>query len=414
MGSYSSLRFDDIDVWVCKSVVPDTFVSLFQERDRRVIPARDPADEDEDDDLEQTIYVAPRDVVLHRLSVMGFTSHASRRAFEDWRAGEREMYEEWVEEGSDWAQSGADAIRLLTYEEWNARVSAILRNRFDLDIGEEEVDEIEKKMRSREGEWLFFEADDQRTVIRALLDACPDVQDVILDISDLIEGGWLEEGAQVCRDRREPGALIRPALEPTIIMAEGSSDIRVLRHSLKALYPDLTEYFSFFEHEELSVDGGASYLVKFLKAFAAARMPPRIIAIFDNDTAGLQAFETARALNLPSNFRVLRLPDIEIARAYPTIGPQGEHEVNVNGRAASIELYLGSQNFQSPDGRVIPVRWTGYVSAANEYQGAIENKAEVVRAFERELATINDPLHARTLHPELVAIWEMIFAALEQ
>jgi hypothetical protein len=47
------------------------------------------------------------------------------------------------------------------------------------------------------------------------------------------------------------------------------------------------DYFSFFNHAELSVDGGAVYLVKFLKAFAAARAPLRIVAVFDNDTAGL-------------------------------------------------------------------------------------------------------------------------------
>src|SRR5438477_11519920 len=112
-----------------------------------------------------------------------------------------------------------------------------------------------------------------------------------------------------------------------MVLAEGSSDIRVLQRALAILFPERKDYFSFFDHAELSVDGGAAYLVKFLKAFAAARAPMRIVAIFDNDTVGVQAFRQVNALKLPKHMIVLRLPDIELARAYPTIGPQGRHAI---------------------------------------------------------------------------------------
>jgi hypothetical protein len=87
-------------------------------------------------------------------------------------------------------------------------------------------------------------------------------------------------------------------LAPTVVLAEGSSDIRILQRSLAVLFPERQDYFAFFNHAELSVDGGTAYLVKFLKAFAAARAPFRMIAVFDNDTAGIQAFRQASALGL--------------------------------------------------------------------------------------------------------------------
>ena len=86
------------------------------------------------------------------------------------------------------------------------------------------------------------------------------------------------------------------------------------------LFPHLTDYFGFFEHDELRVDGGVGYLIKFSQAFAAARISSRMVALFDNDTAGREAFNRASELPLPSNIKVLRLPDIALAESYPSVG----------------------------------------------------------------------------------------------
>src|SRR4051812_41499212 len=187
----------------------------------------------------------------------------------------------------DWAKQAQQVLNEFSYEEWRARVFPALSTLYELDQDEGRADYIAQNMSARDGSWLFFEAEDERLILRALLEACPQVARVTLDISDLVHGGWLEPDEPICQQRREPSVLARPVIDTAVIMAEGSSDIRVLRLSLDALYPELREYFSFFEHNELSVDGGAGYLVKFLKAFAGARIPTRIIAIFDNDTEGL-------------------------------------------------------------------------------------------------------------------------------
>ena len=123
-------------------------------------------------------------------------------------------------------------------------------------------------------------------------------------------------------------------------------------------------------------------MVKMLRAFAAARAPLRLVAVFDNDTAGLEALRLVRGDGLPASFALVRLPDIELARKYPTLGPTGEHVADVNGRAASIELYLGKAAL-SVSGRFRPVRWKGTVKGEDAYQGEVEGKSDIQEEFEQ-------------------------------
>ena len=106
------------------------------------------------------------------------------------------------------------------------------------------------------------------------------------------------------------------------------------------------------------------------------------------------------------------LPDIELAKSYPSDGPQGKHMVDVNGRAASIELYLGKHNLTDPQGKFIPVKWGGRAGKSGEYQGEINGRGEIQKRFERDLGTRKSPSEAQTAFPELVAVWQHIFSAL--
>ena len=199
-------------------------------------------------------------------------------------------------------------------------------------------------------------------------------------------------------------------MQPTVIIAEGTIDIAVLKRSLQKLYPYLTDYFAFFDYDGPKVDGGATYVVKFLRAFAAARIDTNIIAIFDNDAAGIDALNLAARLPLHVNIKVTRLPDIELAREYPTIGPQGEHKIDINGRAVSIELFLGRHNLSADDGGLIPVTWNGYVSSVRQYQGEINEKRRVFERFLEETKAQERFDYYRARFPELVVLWELIFS----
>ena len=61
-----------------------------------------------------------------------------------------------------------------------------------------------------------------------------------------------------------------------------------------------------------------------------------------------------------SAYRVLHYPDLPLLRRYPTLGPQLVDPVimDVNGRAGSLEMYLG-RDLLTVDSELVPVQWTG-------------------------------------------------------
>lgn len=406
MVSSSTLFFDECEVTEQKAFVPDIFSALFQEADRRDVKNKDHSDE--------VFYRAPRSVVLRRLELMGCTEDAARGRFQEWHASKIKELQEYVgeEDDSSYSSFAVDelaVLQALDWSNWRDRVPRVLKTQYNYDPLDEPIDEIDRHMKDDDyhSSWLWFDKHDSLLSIRAILSACENVKSVTLDVGGLIGGGWLEQSERVCKAEYRTFQQRGQPVSPTIIIAEGASDIEILKTSLSRLYPEYEDYFSFLDHREFKVDGGASYTVKFLKAFAAARVPTTVVAIFDNDAAGITALSNARKLPLPTTMKCIRLPDIELARSYPTVGPQGEHYADINGRACGIELYLGKVALMKDD-VLRPVRWAGFDQKANTYQGEVEGKAEIQKKFREQIkhqsASKND-------FPELVALWRTIFDA---
>ena len=332
MTSACELRFDDLTISGQKAYVPDEFVFLFQERDYRFVEVSD------EDESEFIGYVASRAVVLERLELAGFTSNRAAAAFAAFLEEQLEIYRDISSSSIDtdalnWS-ADIKVIEAFSYSGWQARIKNVLETRYTAQKWRDDsyADEIERQMHISDDDWIFFA--DPLTSIRAMLDALPEIEEVSLDIAPLIGGGWIEPEEKVCAVRRQPYAQMRSILQPVVLLAEGSTDNRVLQRSLERLYPHLADYITFFDYDGVKADGGASFVVKFLKAFSAARINTFILAIFDNDAAGRSAFKLASDLTLPANIKCTMLPDIGLARTYPTIGPQGEHSVDVNGPCA--------------------------------------------------------------------------------
>lgn len=169
---------------------------------------------------------------------------------------------------------------------------------------------------------------------------------------------------------------------------EGASDARYLRRSLDLLSPDVSEYFRFLDFDT-NIPGGTDQVVKSLRSFAAAGIVNRVIALLDNDAAGRQAEKILSERPLPRNFAVLRLPELEYARSYPTLGPSGGTQEDVNQRACSIEFYFGLDCLHAGNGDVVPVRWTGYNRAIMDYQGELVDK-KLVQSRISELLTLGE------------------------
>lgn len=172
--------------------------------------------------------------------------------------------------------------------------------------------------------------------------------------------------------------------------------------------PHLADLFSFLDFEGLKLEGSADALVKTLRAFIGARVTTRMVALFDNDTAGAAALSLLQHVSLPPNFRAMMLPRSVLGSLYPTIGPQGPAKMDVNGVACSIELYLGREALTTEDGQLSPVRWTGYNTKMARYQGAVEDKSAIVDRFMLNFNKCSSPEEARRRFPDLARVVDLI------
>jgi len=110
-----------------------------------------------------------------------------------------------------------------------------------------------------------------------------------------------------------------------------------------------------------------------------------VIAVLDNDSAAHEAAMALRDISLPSNYAVMHYPDLKLAEAYPTLGPQGKTVMNVNRLAGSIELYLGTDVLTQQDGTLTPIQWKGYMGKIGSYQGEVINKVALQDNFRKKL-----------------------------
>jgi hypothetical protein len=169
-----------------------------------------------------------------------------------------------------------------------------------------------------------------------------------------------------------------------VVLTEGSTDRWIIERSLGVLYPHLVDYFRFMDFEAARVAGGAGPLAGMVKAFVGAGIANRVVALFDNDTAGAAAIRSLSQIPIPPNIKVLQYPFLPLATTYPTLGPSGDVVMDVNGLACSIELYLGKDVLMS-EGFLSPVQWKGFDEGLRRYQGEITNKARIQERFKAKL-----------------------------
>jgi hypothetical protein len=250
--------------------------------------------------------------------------------------------------------------------------------------------------------WLMQELTgwDPRRALRAVLLAFPEA-DVILATASLSREGNLEPPQQASLPSRAIAAVSARAgvMAPVVVLTEGRTDAEFLKAGLEVLRPYLTDLIRFLDYERRP-EGGVGALTGMIRAFAAAGIANRVVAVFDNDTAAADAMRKLGAL--PPQIQIMRYPDLDLARAYPAIGPSTPDTpdgtlplADVNGMAASIELYLGRDVLTRPDGTLRPVRWTSYVPGMKRYQGEVVDKEAIHRAFRaKSKAASENPQHA--------------------
>jgi hypothetical protein len=187
--------------------------------------------------------------------------------------------------------------------------------------------------------------------------------------ADLVDNGWA------------PVSDFIPGLQDSerfLIVTEGSSDAKILRKALDLLRPDVSDFFYFVDMQEGYPFTGTGNLHRFCQGLAAIKILNRVVVLYDNDCEGRAKYDITKALSLPGNMRILRLPDLSDFKRFPTVGPNGRKKENINGRAAAIECYL-DMNWKTDVPPV--VRWTSYNAAFDRYHGELACKDKYKREF---------------------------------
>ncbi|SMQ85900.1 hypothetical protein SAMN06295905_3195 [Devosia lucknowensis] len=195
-----------------------------------------------------------------------------------------------------------------------------------------------------------------------------------------------------------------------LILTEGKTDTRILSAALQQFYPEFRDVYQFMDFEGFKVEGSASALTRMVKSFAGARFREHTIALFDNDVAGHIEKAHLDSIELPANIKAMTMPDLDFARSYPTLGPEGSRTMDVNRSACAIEMFLG-EALQQPGGEFVPVRWTAWKREMGLYQGEVDAKDLVTSRFLDAVAAEPNPQELRRRFPEMDKLLNAIFEA---
>ena len=192
--------------------------------------------------------------------------------------------------------------------------------------------------------------------------------------ADIEDGGW------ATRDQ-----FIRTVYPQNrfLIVTEGSSDAKIIRHALQLLKPHVADFFDFVDMEEGYPFTGTGNLQNFTKGLISISVQNNVVILYDNDAEGVSSHRRTIALNVPDNMRILKLPDLEVFQNFETVGPSGSHRSDINERAAAIECYLDV-------GPQAVVRWNNYHKELGVYHGELVDKGKVMKAFFEQTDLIGD------------------------
>ena len=345
---------------------------------------------EEDEENEVVLLVQKASVIKKRLSIYGFSN---------------KLQSEIVKICLD------DHERLLRELIKNERRDKQYRNSLEKELselkdyrknGDDAIDVI-SRIRTEDplnGDWILNQIPDE-IIFYSAVKNLDDDDYVIIDYSEFGD------------DKRPEDFEFNRKSNNPIIIVEGKNDLKVLNESLKVIYPELVDNITFLDIANFNIEGSAGDVVKMIKSFAGAGIRNRILAILDNDTA---AQCTLRAINgkgikLPNNIKIVQYPGIELLQQYPTVGPQGESLMNINGLAGSIEMYLGKEALTDDDGKLERVMWRGYMQDVDKYQGVLINKNIVNKRFDNILKKVKKDNYQYDFS-DLTTLWDFVISEL--
>ena len=288
-------------------------------------------------------------------------------------------------------QHELEVLQAITFDDWLAAMAFIFRGKHypHYSAAEENPDFpplVRFLLSESPGEGVWTPFYDFRSSVRAVIEVVGIEHTIHYDLSELVASEEMDIDADLCAWARQQTADEFVLNHKVVILTEGKSDKWCIEGALQIVFPHLTDYYSFMDFDVTRIEGGAGALVSVIKAFVGAGIVNRVIGLFDNDTAARAALRGLHAVKLPANVRLVHLPDVDWAKRYPTLGPQGMVEMDVNGLAGSIELYFGLDVLRQDDGTLMPVQWRGYEMALGQYQGEVISKDRLKERYSQKLA----------------------------
>lgn len=389
MGSYSQVTVADYPIFSAKNSFFDEIINLLFLPEDFIVEQRSNSSKNEivwgdtyTDDSDDFVFNGYRQnvkVCKKRLEIFGMTAEKAKKEFPATKkiAKEEGFYD--------------FPLSKITYHQYLEEISDIIRT------NDHNYDQLYTNFRDAliAGE-LGILGQSLKSHLYSILSVAPEDAIVEYDLSDVINNGWVTE-----REARKID------FQKILVLTEGKTDVEFIGASIKKLHPHLFPYFHFIDFDEYKVESNASALVKLVTSFAAVNITHPIIVLFDNDTTGLMEMKRLMQVQMPSNIKVLKLPDLKLAKSYPTVGPTGLKRMNINGLACGIEMYLGL-DILIDSGDYIPVQWKAFNEKENKYQGEISDKKLVQEKFRKKLKS-NDPSNFE----EMELILTSIFSALQ-
>lgn len=402
MGCYADIYAGERRILTYKNVLPDFLTDIFNDCDKihefgkkasRI--AKQYGLEDlanwlgEYDDNEMIIFVQKASVIKKRLAIYGYSDDLYKSQItESLDENEEFLKQLIIENKKDLGYSRALKEDLTKLREFRSN-------------GDENVDLIGRIRQTdflNGDEILNYIPDD--IIFYGCVCSLKDDDYIVLDYSDLNSGGYMDISEFSSKD------------DNPIIIAEGVNDFKVLNCSLGIIYPELVDNITFLDIEGYKVEGGAGAAVKMIKSFAGAGIKNRILALLDNDTGALSALRSVKnkPFKLPANLKIVQYPNIKICEKYPTVGPQGEVVMDVNGLAGSIEMYLGKEVLTN-DGELEKIMWTSYMDDVQKYQGELINKKDVNKRFDEIIKKVTKDNYEYDFS-DLKTLWDYVISQL--
>jgi hypothetical protein len=253
-------------------------------------------------------YMSVAAIVKHRLELQGFTQAVAEEAFKIGRDCELRTYEFWSsgQHGASLQERGKQCVEIVSAKNFNPEswVSVLRAIRQEVDSNRslrrvDSVDDFDSYVRFKgAGDRFGFPGSgDVRCAIRLALEAFDDDAPIFYDLDDVVSRevyvshtDLFSHADYLCSRDSEDSLRI-------IVLTEGSSDKWILQRSLRLLTPHLAEYFTFMDFDGARIEGGAGALANIVKAFAGVGIQNKILALFDNDTAGRSALRKLEQLN---------------------------------------------------------------------------------------------------------------------